>query len=87
MNNHNKLNIKQWAPDDRPREENKITKMNAREAIVALLQGNYRSGITNVSSQKTIDVLEKLCSTVSVYKFDCLPDRTAVECLKKELKI
>lgn len=68
-------------------KENKITKMNAREAIVALLQGNYRSGITNVSSQKTIDVLEKLCSTVSVYKFDCLPDRTAVKCLKKELKI
>ncbi len=68
-------------------KENKITKMNEREAFVALLQGNYRSGITNMSSQKTIDVLEKLCSTIPVYKLDCLPDETAVECLKRELEI
>ena len=61
--------------------------MNEREAFVALLQGNYRSGITNMSSQKTIDVLEKLCSTIPVYKLDCLPDETAVECLKRELEI
>ncbi len=68
-------------------KENKIIKMNSREAFVALLQGNYRSGITNASSQRTMDVLEKLCSTVTVYRFDCLPDKTAVECLKKELGI
>lgn len=68
-------------------KENLIRKMSAREAFVALIQGNYRSGITNESAKKTIDVLEKICSTISVYKLDCLPDKTAVECLEKELGI
>lgn len=67
--------------------ENVIKKIGVRDAMVALLQGNYRSGITKVSSQKTIDVLEKICSTVPVYRLDCLPDKTAVECLEKELGI
>ena len=66
-------------------KENLIRKISAREALVALLQGNYRSGITNESSHRTIDILEKLCSTVPVYRLDCLPDKTAVECLEKEL--
>lgn len=68
-------------------KENIIRKMSASEAFVALLQGNYRSGITKSSSQKTIDVLEKICGTVPMYRLDCLPDKTAVECLEKELGI
>ena len=68
-------------------KENLIRKISVREALVALLQGNYRSGITKAASQKTIDVLEKICSTVPVYRLDCLPDKTAVECLEKELGI
>lgn len=68
-------------------KENLIRKLSEREAFVSLLQGNYRSGLTKESSQKTIDVIEKLCSTIPVYKLDCLPDKTAVECLEKELKI
>ncbi len=68
-------------------KENIIRKMSAREAFVAIMQGNYRAGITKDSAQKTIDVIEKVCRTVPVYKFDCLPDKTAVECLEKELKI
>lgn len=68
-------------------KENSIRKMSEREAFVALLQGNYRSGITKASSQKTMDVLEKICSTIPVYRLDCLPDKTAVECLEKELGI
>ncbi|MBQ4573078.1 MAG: hypothetical protein IJA80_07355 [Clostridia bacterium] len=68
-------------------KENLIRKISVREALVALLQGNYRSGITDESSQKTIDILENLCSTVPVYRLDCLPDKTAVECLEKELRL
>ncbi len=68
-------------------KENLIRKISAKEAFVALLQGNYRSGITKASSQITIDVLEKICSEVPVYRLDCLPDKTAVECLEKELGI
>lgn len=68
-------------------KENLIRKISVSEALVALLQGNYRSGITNESSHKTIDILEKLCSTVPVYRLDCLPDKTAVECLEKELRL
>lgn len=68
-------------------KENSIRRISVREAFVALMQGNYRSGITKESSQKTIDVLEKICSTVPVYRLDCLPDKTAVECLEKELEI
>lgn len=68
-------------------KENKIRKIGAGEAFVALLQGNYRSGITGSSAQKTIEVLEKICRDIPVYRFDCLPDETAVKCLEKELGI
>ena len=66
-------------------KENRIRKMSESEAFVALMQGNYRCGISKDASQKTIDALEKICSNVPVYRFDCLPDKTAVECLEKEL--
>lgn len=68
-------------------KENRLRKMSESEAFIAMLQGNYRVGITKVASQKTIDVLEKTCSSVPVYRFDCLPDKTAVEHLKKELEV
>ncbi len=68
-------------------KENTIRKLSEREAFVSLLQGNYRSGLTKDSAQKTIDVIEKVCNTIPVYKLDCLPDKTAVECLERELKI
>ena len=68
-------------------KENKIRKLSEREAFVSLLQGNYRSGLTKDSAQKTIDVIEKVCNTIPVYRLDCLPDKTAVECLERELKI
>ena len=68
-------------------KENTIRKLSVREAFVCLLQGNYRSGLTKYSSQKTIDVIEKICNTIPVYRLDCLPDKTAVECLERELKI
>lgn len=68
-------------------KENLIKKISGREAFVSLMQGNYRSGITRESSQKTIEVLEKICSKIPVYRLDCLPDKSAVECLEKELGI
>ena len=68
-------------------KENAIRKISEREAFVALMQGNYRSGITKEATQKTIDVLEKICKEIPVYRLDCLPDRTSVECLGKELGI
>ncbi len=68
-------------------KENTIRKLSEREAFVSLLQGNYRSGLTKDSAQKTIDVIEKVCNTIPVYKLDCVPDKTAVECLERELKI
>ncbi len=68
-------------------KENILRKLSKGEALIALLQGNYRSGITKSASQKTINVLEEACRNVPMYRLDCLPDRTAVECLKKELGI
>lgn len=68
-------------------KENLIRRIGAKEAFVALMQGNYRSGITKASAQRTIDVIEKICSIVPVYRLDCVPDKTAVECLEKELGI
>lgn len=66
-------------------KENKIRKMSKSEAFVALMQGNYRSAMGNSASQKVTDVIENICRSVSVYKLDCLPDKSAVECLEKEL--
>lgn len=66
-------------------KENTIRKMSKSEGFVSLMQGNYRSAMSDSASQKAIDVLESICSGVAVYKLDCVPDRTAVECLKKEL--
>ncbi len=66
-------------------EENKIKKMSSGEGFVALLQGNYRSALSQSATQKATDVLEHIVKNIAVYKLECLPDQTAVECLKKEL--
>ena len=68
-------------------KENRLRKMNKAEAFVSLMQGNYRSGMRALATQITIDVLEKICNSIPFYKFECLPDETAVECLKKEMGI
>lgn len=68
-------------------KENIISKLGVSEAFVTLLQGNYRSGLTKKASQQTIDVLETICKNIPVYRLDCLPDKTAVECLERELSI
>lgn len=68
-------------------KDNIIRRMSESEAFINLLQGNYRSVMTNDASQQTMDVIERICSQIPIYKFDCLPDKTAVECLEKELNI
>ncbi len=68
-------------------KENKIRRMTGGEGFVTLLQGNYRFSLSESASQKVTDVLENVVENVAVYRLDCLPDRTAVECLKKELGI
>ncbi len=66
-------------------KENKIRKLSKSEAFITLMQGNYRSALSKVASNKTTDVLEQICNNVVMYKFNCLPDKSAVECLEKEL--
>ncbi len=66
-------------------KENILRKMTKVEAFVTLLQGNYRSAMGEIASQKSIDVIEQICNNILVYKLDCLPDKSAVECLKEEL--
>lgn len=66
-------------------KENTIRKMSKSEAFVSLMQGHYRSAMCEKASQKAINVIENLCRSVEVYKLDCLPDKSAVECLEKEL--
>lgn len=68
-------------------KENVIRKISASEAFIALMQGNYRSAMSNSASQKVTDTIEKICRNVPVYKLDCLPDKSAVECLAKELDL
>ncbi len=66
-------------------KENRIRKLSKSEAFITLMQGNYRSGMSEKASKKSTDVLEQICSTVPMYKLDCLPEKSAVECLVKEL--
>ncbi len=68
-------------------KENIINRMSVSEAFITLLQGNYRSGMTNFASHQTINVIEQICNRIPIYKFDCLPDKTAVEFLEKELNL
>lgn len=68
-------------------KENVIRKMSASEAFIALMQGNYRSAMSISASQKVTDVIENICRNVPVYKLDCLPDKSAVECLARELNL
>ncbi|MBR5245929.1 MAG: hypothetical protein IKV25_00995 [Clostridia bacterium] len=68
-------------------EKNTLRIMDRSEAFISLMQGNYRYGMREKASRKTVEVIEKICNSTPVYKFDCLPDKTAVECLRKELGI
>ncbi len=66
-------------------KDNIIRKMTKSEAFITLMQGNYRSAMSEDASQKVTDVLEQICISIPMYKLDCLPDKSAVECLEKEL--
>lgn len=66
-------------------KENIIRKMSETEAFISLLQGNYRSAMRKNASEKSLDILSEISRNVAVYKFVCLPDRSAVEFLEKEL--
>lgn len=68
-------------------KENKIRKMSKSEAFISLMQGNYHSAMGDWASQKVTDVIESICENVPVYKLECLPDKSAVECLKRELSL
>ncbi len=68
-------------------KENTIRRLTGGAGFVTLLQGNYRSALSEAAAQKITDVIENTATAVEVYKLECLPDQTAVECLKKELKI
>ncbi len=68
-------------------KENKLRKLSKGEAFITLMQGNYRSALSEKASNKSTDVLEQICHNVTMYKYDCLPDRSAVECLEKELEL
>ncbi len=66
-------------------KENILRKMTEGEAFITLLQGNYRFAMGEKASNKSTDVIEQICNCIPVYKLDCLPDKSAVECLEKEL--
>ncbi len=66
-------------------KENIIRKLAKVESFITLMQGNYRSAISSVASNKSTDILEQICNGVPMYKLDCLPDKSAVECLKNTL--
>ncbi len=68
-------------------KENKLRKLSKVEAFITLMQGNYRSAMSEAASNKSTDVLEQICNSVVMYRLDCLPDKSAVECLEKELKL
>ncbi len=68
-------------------KENILRKMSKTEAFISLLQGNYRTAVSEFASQKITDAVEGVCNSVPVYKLDCLPDESAVRCLEKELEL
>ncbi len=68
-------------------KENILRKMTKGESFITLLQGNYRSAMSDNALKKVTDALEQICNEVPIYRFICLPDKSAVECLEKELKL
>lgn len=68
-------------------KENILRKMTKGESFITLLQGNYRIAMSDSALKKATDVIEQICNRVPMYRLDCLPDKSAVECLEKELKL
>ncbi len=66
-------------------KENKLCRISPSEALVSVLTGCYLPMGNPTVSASVIDIIDKLCAVLSVYKFECLPDESAVRVLENEL--
>ena len=68
------------APHDR------LTPTSKRAALLALYSETIRFGTDGDSNTRLLDLLEKLLSSVPVCSLECLPEKSAVDCILSNLE-
>lgn len=68
------------APYDR------LTPMSKRAALLALYSETIRFGTDGDSNTRLLDLLEALLSSVPVHSLECLPEKSAVDCILSNLE-
>ena len=65
--------------------ENWIEKLRGAEAFRTVWRNLFQSYALEVLQESAVDTLSTFLENVPVYRMDCRPDRSAVECLKNRL--
>lgn len=68
------------APYDR------VSPLSKRAALLALYSETIKSGTDEVFNTRLLDLLEKLLSSVPVLSLECLPEKSAVDCILSNLE-
>ena len=67
-------------------EENSLRCAKPNEALAALMSGISYDTQSKRSTEKCLDICGKLIEAVPFYKLDCVPEKSAVEALYKEIE-
>ncbi len=68
-------------------KENKLTRLSQREAFIKIYSETIVHTWDGNFQNKIINVILELVQSVTIYKYECLADRNAVEFLKKQIII
>lgn len=66
---------------------NEIKKLTKEDALSHLLPRFFIPSYNELLTNKALDVIEEIINRVPIYKLKCLPDKGAIEVLKKELSL
>lgn len=67
--------------------QNKVFKENGKEAFKNLLEQIFVEKWDYVMINHVLELVTRLLKEIPIFYLSCLPDKTAVECLKEELKM
>lgn len=65
--------------------KNSITRLSGRTAFRAVYEGIKQSSWYKEDAMQITETVSSIASEIPVYKLDCVPDESAVECLEKVL--
>ena len=68
-------------------KENSIRRVSPAQALCALFPEVSKQGWDPLWTNRVLELLTKLVTQVPVYRLECLPDPSAVDCLKAALQL